>query len=83
MSSSKSRSYDSVDNESIDKTEFWAVEEEPEIELDYNELENMLEEQPRGSEQSTKLSKGDDEEDDVMITEDSDHEIVIHCLLLL
>ena len=47
-----------MDYESIDKTELWVVEKEPEGEHDYNEIENMLEEQPRGSEQSTRLSKG-------------------------
>ena len=47
-----------MDCESIDKTEFWVVEEEQEGELDYDELENMLEEQPRVGEQSTNLSKG-------------------------
>jgi len=39
------RSYDPIDYECIDKTDFWVVEEEPEGELDYNELENMIEEQ--------------------------------------
>ena len=56
--SSKNRSYDPVDCESIDKTDFWVVEEQQERELDYDELENMLEEQPRVGEQSTNLSKG-------------------------
>ncbi|KAM0947795.1 putative HAT dimerization domain, ribonuclease H-like superfamily [Dioscorea sansibarensis] len=72
---SKSRSYDPVDCESIDKTEFWVVEEEQEGELDYDELENRLEEQPRVGEQSTNLSK-DDDQDDVMINEDSDFGMV-------
>ncbi|XP_027102739.2 uncharacterized protein [Coffea arabica] len=40
------RSYDPVDYESIDKTEFWVVEEEQEGELDYEELEEELEELP-------------------------------------
>ncbi|KAI3665539.1 hypothetical protein L6452_44166 [Arctium lappa] len=39
------RSYDPIDYESIDKTDFWVVEEEPEGELDYNDLENMLDEE--------------------------------------
>ena len=47
-----------MDCESIDKTEFWVVEEEQERELDYDELESMLEEQSRVGEQSTNLSKG-------------------------
>ena len=46
-----------MDYEPIDKTEFQILEKEPEGELDYNELENMSEQQPRGSEQSTKLCK--------------------------
>ncbi|KAL3523232.1 hypothetical protein ACH5RR_016066 [Cinchona calisaya] len=40
------RSYDPIDYESIDKTEFWVVEEEPNGELDYDELEAKLEEFP-------------------------------------
>ncbi|XP_052626826.1 uncharacterized protein LOC111876822 [Lactuca sativa] len=39
------RSYDPIDYECIDKTEFWVVEEESNGELDYNDLENMLDEQ--------------------------------------
>ncbi|XP_023751607.2 uncharacterized protein LOC111899961 [Lactuca sativa] len=39
------RSYDPIDYECIDKTEFWVVEEELNGELDYNDLENMLDEQ--------------------------------------
>ncbi|XP_076958104.1 uncharacterized protein LOC143633744 isoform X2 [Bidens hawaiensis] len=39
------RPYDPVDYENIDKTEFWVVDEEPEGELDYGELENMLKEE--------------------------------------
>ncbi|KAI3700862.1 hypothetical protein L2E82_45503 [Cichorium intybus] len=38
-------SYDPIDYECIDKTDFWVVEEEPEKELDYNDIENMLDEQ--------------------------------------
>ncbi|XP_024010335.1 uncharacterized protein LOC112085357 [Eutrema salsugineum] len=46
--SKRSRSYDPVDYESIDKTEFWIVEEEEEGELDYSELEDkLLEEYPK------------------------------------
>ncbi|KAL7611343.1 hypothetical protein Lser_V15G12631 [Lactuca serriola] len=39
------RSYDPVDYENIDKTGFWVVEEEREGELNYDDLENMLDEQ--------------------------------------
>ncbi|XP_012844773.1 PREDICTED: uncharacterized protein LOC105964816 [Erythranthe guttata] len=39
------RSYDPVDYESIEKTEFWIVENEEEGELDYDELENMVQEE--------------------------------------
>ncbi|KAJ9568146.1 hypothetical protein OSB04_004112 [Centaurea solstitialis] len=39
------RSYDPIDYECIDKTEFWVVEEEPEGELDYNDLENTIDDQ--------------------------------------
>ncbi|KAL3529656.1 hypothetical protein ACH5RR_008978, partial [Cinchona calisaya] len=37
-------SYDTVDYESIDKIEFWVVEDEPTGELDYEELEAEFEE---------------------------------------
>ncbi|KAG6528237.1 hypothetical protein ZIOFF_010388 [Zingiber officinale] len=40
------RSYDPVDYEFIDKTDFWVVEETPIGELDYDELEEGLEELP-------------------------------------
>ncbi|KAG6480722.1 hypothetical protein ZIOFF_057307 [Zingiber officinale] len=40
------RSYDPIDYESIDKTDFWVVEETPIGELDYDELEEELEELP-------------------------------------
>ena len=39
------RYYDPVDYENIDKTKFWVVEEEREGELNYDDLENMLDEQ--------------------------------------
>ncbi|KAJ9536189.1 hypothetical protein OSB04_un000628 [Centaurea solstitialis] len=39
------RSYDPIDYEHIDKTDFWVVEEEPKGELDHNELDNVLDEQ--------------------------------------
>ncbi|XP_052622365.1 uncharacterized protein LOC111902616 [Lactuca sativa] len=41
----QNRSYDPVDYENIDKTGFWVVEEEREGELNYDDLENMLDEQ--------------------------------------
>ncbi|XP_052177547.1 uncharacterized protein LOC127791603 [Diospyros lotus] len=44
------RSYDPVDYESIDKTEFWILEEEEEGELDIDELEGMIEEHPKNDE---------------------------------
>ena len=43
--SKRKRSYDPVDYESIDKTEFWVVEEEEAGELEYDELENALAEE--------------------------------------
>ena len=46
---SKSRSYDPIDYECIDEVEFWVIDENPEEELDYEELEEMLdEEQAKG-----------------------------------
>ncbi|XP_039145602.1 uncharacterized protein LOC120282824 [Dioscorea cayenensis subsp. rotundata] len=72
---SKDRSCDPIDYECIDKTEFWVVEEEPEGELDYDELESMVEEQPRMDEESTNLSKGGNEDDTVVI-EDDDNTMV-------
>ncbi|XP_039139179.1 uncharacterized protein LOC120276486 isoform X2 [Dioscorea cayenensis subsp. rotundata] len=63
--------YDPIDYECIDKTEFWVVEEEVEGELAFDELESMLEEQPRISEESTNFSKDDmvtvEEDDNAMI----------------
>uniref|UniRef100_A0A0D3E2B7 Uncharacterized protein n=1 Tax=Brassica oleracea var. oleracea TaxID=109376 RepID=A0A0D3E2B7_BRAOL len=53
------RSYDPVDYESIDKTEFWIVEEEGEGELDFSELEDkLLEEYPKDGEE---LNHGDED----------------------
>lgn len=40
----KKRQYDPIDYECIDKVDFWVVEAEPNGELDYNELEEMLDE---------------------------------------
>ncbi|XP_039131369.1 uncharacterized protein LOC120267759 isoform X2 [Dioscorea cayenensis subsp. rotundata] len=68
---SKKSLYDPIDYECIDKTEFWVVEEEVEGELAFDELESMLEEQPRISEESTNFSKDDmvtvEEDDNAMI----------------
>ncbi|KAL0448654.1 UNVERIFIED_CONTAM: hypothetical protein Slati_1421800 [Sesamum latifolium] len=48
------RPYDPVDYECIDKAEFWIVEKTHEGELDYDELEEMLEEEvPRNDEESS------------------------------
>ena len=48
------RPYDPVDYESIDKAEFWVVEESDDAELDYEELEDKLEEElPRNAEASS------------------------------
>ncbi|XP_027169431.1 uncharacterized protein LOC113769158 [Coffea eugenioides] len=40
----RKRSYDPIDYESIDKTEFWVIEEEQDSELNCDELEEKLEE---------------------------------------
>ncbi|XP_071922743.1 uncharacterized protein [Coffea arabica] len=69
----KKRSYDPVDYETIDKVEFWVIDEEQEGELDYDELEEMIEEEfPKTSENEASQShKKDtnivqlDDEDDV------------------
>ncbi|KAL0352277.1 UNVERIFIED_CONTAM: hypothetical protein Scaly_1616400 [Sesamum calycinum] len=48
------RPYDPVDYECIDKSEFWIVEETPEGELDYDEMEELLEEEmPRYDKESS------------------------------
>ncbi|KAL4567669.1 hypothetical protein LXL04_023261 [Taraxacum kok-saghyz] len=39
------KAFDPIDYENIDKTDFWVIQEEPEGDLDYNELENMFQEQ--------------------------------------
>ncbi|XP_071917038.1 uncharacterized protein [Coffea arabica] len=61
------RSYDPVDYESIDKTEFWVVEEEQEGELGYEELEEELEEPPIHGQcsNSEQLEDDEDEAEDV------------------
>ncbi|XP_052622528.1 uncharacterized protein LOC111921122 [Lactuca sativa] len=68
------RSYDPVDYENIDKTEFWVVEEEREGELNYDDLENMLDEQEH---EPASESQGDhvDHEVDSEFQLLSDHEI--------
>lgn len=43
---SDKRFYDPLDYENFDKTEFWVVDEEAKGELDYDELEKMLDEEP-------------------------------------
>lgn len=40
----RKRSYDPIDYESIDKVDFWIVEEEPSGELDADELDELIEE---------------------------------------
>ncbi|KAL0342505.1 UNVERIFIED_CONTAM: hypothetical protein Scaly_1913100 [Sesamum calycinum] len=48
------RLYDPVDYECTDKSEFWIVEETPEGELDYDEMEEFVEEEmPRYDEESS------------------------------
>ncbi|XP_023743437.1 uncharacterized protein LOC111891608 [Lactuca sativa] len=51
------KSYDPIDYESIDKTEFWVVDEIPEGELSYTELENMVEDEPPNYNESTIFAK--------------------------
>ncbi|KAL4592745.1 hypothetical protein LXL04_005749 [Taraxacum kok-saghyz] len=54
------RSYDPIDYECIDKTDFWVVEEEPEGELDYNDIENMLDEQEQEPASQTQENENHD-----------------------
>ncbi|GMP37898.1 hypothetical protein CsSME_00009380 [Camellia sinensis var. sinensis] len=70
----KTRNYDPIDIESIDKTEFWIIEEqrleqeEPPL-IDYDELEKMLyeeDEPPRYKKQCHGL-RDDDVEDDMEV----------------
>nr|KAJ0215054.1 hypothetical protein LSAT_V11C300135310 [Lactuca sativa] len=69
------RVYDPLDYENIDKMDFWVVEKEPEGELDYNELENMLEHELASRiEDGTSVGVGDDEVDTEFQLL-SDHEI--------
>ncbi|KAI3739338.1 hypothetical protein L2E82_29741 [Cichorium intybus] len=73
------RSYDPIDYECIDNTDFWVVEEEPEGELGYNDLENMLDDQEHGpaSQMQEKESEHtlDDAEDDSEFLLLSDREL--------
>ncbi|XP_071933926.1 uncharacterized protein [Coffea arabica] len=57
----KKRSYDPLDYEAIDKVEFWIVDEEQEGELDYDELEEMIEEEfPKTGEDGPSQSRKKD-----------------------
>ncbi|XP_023633848.1 uncharacterized protein LOC111829321 [Capsella rubella] len=61
----RKRSYDPVDYESIDKTEFWIVEEEEAGELEYDELENALaEEYPKDQEDNNAEDSNGNFDDD-------------------
>ena len=42
---SKKRQYDPIDYECIDKVEFWVIDENANEKLDYEELEEMLDEE--------------------------------------
>ncbi|XP_010468265.1 PREDICTED: uncharacterized protein LOC104748298 [Camelina sativa] len=69
--SKRKRSYDPVDYESIDKTEFWIVEEEEAGELEYDELENALaEEYPKDHEDTNPEKSNDIDEDFTMPPEE-------------
>ncbi|GJZ86138.1 hypothetical protein Tco_0657748 [Tanacetum coccineum] len=56
------RSYDPVDYECIDETDFWVVEEEAQGELDYDQLENMVEQEPSSQMQGLVDEDDDDSE---------------------
>ncbi|XP_010436496.1 PREDICTED: uncharacterized protein LOC104720259 [Camelina sativa] len=69
--SKKKRSYDPVDYESIDKTEFWIIEEEEAGELELDELENALaEEYPKDHEEMNPENSNDFDEDFTMPPEE-------------
>ncbi|KAI3829864.1 hypothetical protein L1987_03994 [Smallanthus sonchifolius] len=75
----KKRSYDPIDYESIADNDFWVVDDEPEGELEYDELENMLEEEPRNNSEpfssKTQASEGEEvneDEDDLIELDDDD-----------
>nr|XP_027124009.1 uncharacterized protein LOC113740668 [Coffea arabica] len=61
----RKRSYDPIDYESIDKTEFWVIEKEQDGELNCDELEEELEELPKDDSQLV-------EDDESEIGEDND-----------
>ncbi|XP_071909561.1 uncharacterized protein [Coffea arabica] len=61
----RKRSYDPIDYESIDKTEFWVIEEEQDGELNCDELEEELEELPKDDSQLV-------EDDESEVGEDND-----------
>nr|GEY04906.1 hypothetical protein [Tanacetum cinerariifolium] len=65
------RSYDPVDYECIDETDFWVVEEEAQGELDYDQLKNMLEQKPPSQTQGLVDEDDDDSEFHLL----SDHEL--------
>ena len=54
------RSYDPIDYECIDDNDFWVVEEEAQGELDYDQLESMLEQEPPSQTQNCALVDEDD-----------------------
>ncbi|GKB15067.1 zinc finger, CCHC-type containing protein [Tanacetum coccineum] len=56
------RSYNLVDYECIDETDFWVVEEEAQGELDYDQLENMLKQEPPSQTQGLVDEDDDDSE---------------------
>ncbi|XP_021980164.1 uncharacterized protein LOC110876294 [Helianthus annuus] len=67
------RPYDPVDYQSVDKNEFWVVEDENESELNYDDLENMLDEElPINLNSQTQPSEGQEfnEEDNVVQVDD-------------
>ncbi|XP_065853259.1 uncharacterized protein [Euphorbia lathyris] len=66
------RSYDPVDYESIDKTEFWIVEEEQEGELNIDELENMIDEYPNVNEEPISIPFEVNGDEPVIPDEDND-----------
>ncbi|KAH7849040.1 hypothetical protein Vadar_012088 [Vaccinium darrowii] len=72
----KQKNYDLVDIESIDKTEFWIVDEEEEPPLlDYDELEKMLQEEelpPQNKRQCRGRHDEDDANDVLEIGDDLD-----------
>ncbi|XP_057502957.1 uncharacterized protein LOC130786623 [Actinidia eriantha] len=66
--------YDPVDIESIDKTEFWIVEEEEDPPLlDYDELEQMLNEDGSTPQSKRQCNRPQDDGDDDAILEIGDH----------